>query len=94
MNCLITGGAGFIGSHLAEEILRRGDDVFVIDDLSTGNIHNIQHLKAQPRFHYTIDSCANRSLLAELKSCRVETVVIESVDTLGRRLLDEPPSRV
>ena len=48
MRVLITGGAGFIGSHLAEALLERGDEVFVLDDLSTGSIDNIAHLKAQP----------------------------------------------
>ena len=49
MACLITGGAGFVGSHLAEELLKRGETVHVIDDLSTGSIKNIQHLKTQKR---------------------------------------------
>jgi len=66
MKFLITGGAGFIGSHLAEELLRRGDRVHVLDDLSTGSIENIRHLKPDPRFAYTIESAANRPLVAEL----------------------------
>jgi len=56
---LITGGAGFIGSHLSDAYIKRGDEVYVIDDLSTGSIENIQHLKSHPRFHYTIDSVTN-----------------------------------
>ncbi len=63
---LITGGAGFVGSHLAEALLARGDEVYVIDDLSTGAISNIAHLKANPRFHYTIDTIAHEAVLAEL----------------------------
>jgi UDP-glucose 4-epimerase len=63
---LITGGAGFIGSHLAEALLARGDRVLVIDDLSTGRIQNIEHLKENPAFSYTIDSVMNRPLTAEL----------------------------
>lgn len=63
---LVTGGAGFIGSHLAEYLLARGDEVYVIDDLSTGSISNIAHLKANPRFHYTIDTMMHESVLAEL----------------------------
>ncbi len=63
---LITGGAGFIGSHLAEQLLARGDEVYIIDDLSTGSISNIAHLKSNPRFHYTIDTIAHEAVLAEL----------------------------
>jgi UDP-glucose 4-epimerase len=66
MKILITGGAGFIGSHLAEALLAEGEEVFIIDDLSTGSIDNIVHLKDNPRFHYTIDSIKNQSLMAEL----------------------------
>jgi len=50
---LITGGAGFIGSHLAEKMLARGDEVFVIDDLSTGSLDNIKHLQDNPSLHFT-----------------------------------------
>ena len=64
--CLITGGAGFIGSHLAEALLARGDRVVVIDDLSTGSIQNIEHLKGNASFDYVIDSIMNRPLTAEL----------------------------
>ena len=60
MRVLITGGAGFIGSHLADAYLQRGDEVLIIDDLSTGTIENIRHLKNNPRFHYTIDSVHNQ----------------------------------
>jgi UDP-glucose 4-epimerase len=63
---LITGGAGSIGSQLAEELLKRGDEVYVLDDLSTGSINNIKHLKTNPRFHYVIDTMMHESLLAEL----------------------------
>jgi UDP-glucose 4-epimerase len=63
---LITGGAGFIGGHLAEELLAHGSGVHVLDDLSTGSIDNIRHLKQHPRFEYTIDSAANVRLVAEL----------------------------
>ena len=66
MRVLITGGAGFVGSHLAEALLDRGDEVFVLDNLSTGSIDNIDHLKPHPSFHYTIDSVTNEPLLAEL----------------------------
>jgi UDP-glucose 4-epimerase len=66
MKYLITGGAGFVGSHLAEELLRRGHEVYVVDDLSTGSIENIRHLKSSDRFHYTIDTCNNVGLMAEM----------------------------
>ena len=66
MRVLITGGAGFIGSHLAEALLARGDDVLILDDLSTGSMENIRHLKPLPNFHYWIDTVMNRILLAEL----------------------------
>ncbi|GAB4314427.1 MAG: SDR family NAD(P)-dependent oxidoreductase [Candidatus Sumerlaeia bacterium] len=63
---LITGGAGFIGSHLAERLIEGGDRVLVIDDLSTGSMNNILGLKAHPRFEYVIDSIMNEPLMAEL----------------------------
>ncbi len=63
---LITGGAGFIGSHLAEELLARGNEVWVIDDLSTGSIVNIDPLRGHPKFHYVIDTIMNFNLMAEL----------------------------
>jgi hypothetical protein len=59
MRVLITGGAGFIGSHLADAYLFRGDRVHVIDDLSTGSIRNIEFLKSNPSFSYTIDRIQN-----------------------------------
>ena len=66
MRILITGGAGFIGSHLAEKLLTQGHAVHVLDDLSTGSIENIRHLRHEPRFSYTIDSCHDSRLVAEL----------------------------
>jgi UDP-glucose 4-epimerase len=66
MRILITGGAGFIGSHLSEALLDAGHQVLVIDDLSTGAIDNIAHLKSRPGFEYTIDSVFNESLVAEM----------------------------
>lgn len=65
MKILITGGAGFIGSHLAELLLDAGHDVFVLDDLSTGSMDNIDHLKTHPRFDYVIDTIFNDAVLAE-----------------------------
>lgn len=66
MRVLITGGAGFIGSHLAEELLARGHAVHVLDDLSTGSMENVRHLRQDARFSYTIDSCHDSRLVAEL----------------------------
>lgn len=66
MHLLITGGAGFIGSHLAEELLSRGHTVHVLDDLSTGSIGNIRHLRAETGFDHTIDSCHDARVVAEL----------------------------
>src|SRR5215470_11218361 len=91
MQALITGGAGFIGSHLAEALLARGDEVFVIDDLSTGSIENIAHLKGQPKFHYTIDSVTNEPLLAEMLD-RCDTVV-HLAAAVGVKLIVEAPVR-
>ncbi len=65
-NILVTGGAGFIGSHLAERLLDMEHDVRIIDDLSTGSILNIEHLKNNPRFGYVLDTIMNRSIMAEL----------------------------
>jgi UDP-glucose 4-epimerase len=89
LRVLITGGAGFIGSHLAEALLSRGDEVFVLDNLSTGSIDNIGHLKGQPRFHYTIDSVTNEPLLAELVD-RCDTVV-HLAAAVGVKLIVEAP---
>ena len=66
MRVLITGGGGFIGSHLADELLASGDSVHVLDDLSTGGIDNIRHLMSHPRFDYTIESVTHVPTVAEL----------------------------
>jgi UDP-glucose 4-epimerase len=66
MRILITGGAGFIGSHLSDNLLGLGHDVTVIDDLSTGSVDNIREAKENPRFQYFIDTIFNKPLLAEL----------------------------
>lgn len=68
MKNLITGGAGFIGSHLAEELLKRKDEVIVIDDLSTGRMDNINKLRSNARFSYHIDTIMNEKLMRKLIS--------------------------
>ncbi len=91
MKILITGGAGFIGSHLSEAYLERGDEVFVIDDLSTGSFENIQHLKSNAKFHYTIDSVHNQPALAELvDQC---DVIFHLAAAVGVKLIVESPVR-
>ncbi len=91
MKVLITGGAGFIGSHLSDTYIERGDEVFVLDDLSTGSIDNIQYLKKHPRFHYTIDSVHKAHLVAELvDEC---DVVFHLAAAVGVKLIVESPVR-
>ena len=91
MHYLITGGAGFIGSHLAEALLARGDQVTVIDDLSTGSIRNIQHLKSDPRFSYIVGSMINRALTAELVDAADQ--VFHLAAAVGVKLIVESPVR-
>lgn len=89
MRVLITGGAGFIGSHLSDACLERGDEVFIIDDLSTGSFQNIRHLKDHPRFHYTIDNVHNQPVTAELvDQC---DVIFHLAAAVGVKLIVESP---
>ncbi len=91
MRVLITGGAGFIGSHLADAYLERGDEVFILDDLSTGSMDNIRHLRSNPRFHYTIESVHHGPTVAELvDQC---DVVFHLAAAVGVRLIVESPVR-
>jgi UDP-glucose 4-epimerase len=86
---LITGGAGFVGSHLAEALLDAGHRVQVIDDLSTGTIDNIVHLKPNPKFSYVIDTVFNESLTAELVDAA--DVVFHLAAAVGVKLIVERP---
>ncbi len=91
MRVFITGGAGFIGSHLADAYLAQGDEVFILDDLSTGSIDNIRHLRDNPRFHYTIESVHHAPTVAELvDQC---DVVFHLAAAVGVRLIVDSPVR-
>jgi UDP-glucose 4-epimerase len=91
MRILITGGAGFIGSHLAEAFIDRGDRVHVLDDLSTGSIDNIRALKDDARFGYTIDSCHDARLVAELVDAA--DYVYHLAAAVGVQLIVDSPVR-
>jgi UDP-glucose 4-epimerase len=89
VKALLTGGAGFIGSHLAERLLELGHEVQVLDNLSTGSMENIAHLKGRPAFSYVIDSVTNEPLLAEMiDQC---DVVFHLAAAVGVKLIVEQP---
>jgi UDP-glucose 4-epimerase len=89
MRALITGGAGFIGSHLAEKLLAVGHDVTILDDLSTGSAENIAHLKNDTAFEYHLDTIFNRQLVAELVD--LADVVFHLAAAVGVRRIVEYP---
>lgn len=91
MKFLITGGAGFIGSHLAETLLDEGHKVTIIDDLSTGSIENIEHLKERKGFNYVIDTIMNTPVLAELVD-RCD-IIYHLAAAVGVMLIVESPVR-
>lgn len=91
MRFLITGGAGFIGSHLAERLLDRGDHVVLLDNLSTGSMENIRHLKSSERMSYHLDNIENRQLLAELVDDA--DVIVHLAAAVGVKLIVESPVR-
>ena len=88
---LITGGAGFIGSHLAERLLERGDQVLLMDNLSTGSMENIRHLKKYDRMHYFLEPLENRQLLAELVD--EADIIFHLAAAVGVKLIVESPVR-
>jgi UDP-glucose 4-epimerase len=88
---LITGGAGFIGSHLAERLLSRGDHVVLLDNLSTGSVENIRHLKSHENMQHHFDDIENRELVAELVDDA--DVVVHLAAAVGVKLIVESPVR-
>lgn len=91
MRALITGGAGFIGSHLADHLLAEGHKVHVLDDLSTGANDNIRHLKGDAAFSYVIDSCADARVVAEMVDDA--DVVFHLAAAVGVELIVDSPVR-
>jgi UDP-glucose 4-epimerase len=91
MRWLITGGAGFIGSHLAEFLLQQGDEVYVIDDLSTGSARNVAAIRNNPAFHFIVDSITNVPVVTELVD--LADRVVHLAAAVGVRLIVESPVR-
>jgi UDP-glucose 4-epimerase len=98
MRILITGGAGFIGSHLCDELLKKGDYVTIIDDLSTGRMENIEHIKAYPNFQFAIETVTNETVMDRLVSecdviyhlaaaVGVELIVNKPVEVIERNIV-------
>jgi UDP-glucose 4-epimerase len=88
---LITGGAGFIGSHLSERLLARGDRVVLLDNLSTGSMDNIRHLKTSGQMEYHLDNIENHQLVAELVDDA--DIVVHLAAAVGVKLIVESPVR-
>ena len=92
MRALVTGGAGFIGSHLVEALLRRNHHVTVIDDLSTGRFSNIEHLTAHPKFHFALETITNETVMDRLVSeC---DVIFHLAAAVGVQLVVSQPVHV
>jgi UDP-glucose 4-epimerase len=91
MRWLITGGAGFIGSHLAEYLIQQGDEVYVIDDLSTGNARNVASIRHHDRFHLVVDTVNNFPVVMELVD--MADRVVHLAAAVGVRLIVESPVR-
>ena len=93
MKILVTGGAGFIGSNLCDLLISRGEQVQVIDDLSTGSLENIVHLAGNPDFNYHIDSILNAELMDEL-ICKCDCVVHLAAAVGVKYVLENPLSSI
>jgi UDP-glucose 4-epimerase len=91
MRVLITGGAGFIGSHLAEHLIARGDEVYALDDLSTGRVQNLANLKDNPNFHLIVESVLHPAIVNELVN-KVD-VVYHLAAAVGVKTIVEQPVR-
>lgn len=91
MKVFITGGAGFIGSHLTEALLEQGHEVFILDDLSTGAAENFQPFKTHAKFHYHVASFTDVSLVNELVDCADVTYHLAAA--VGVKLIVESPVR-
>jgi len=89
MKILITGGAGFVGSHLADKLIGEGHEITVIDDLSTGRYSNVAHLEEDPKFRLLIDTVLNVKLMEEL--IRESDRVFHMASAVGVRLIMERP---
>jgi len=91
MRWLVTGGAGFIGSHLSEFLIDSGDEVYVLDDLSTGSARNLSAIRQHERLHFVVDSVSNATVVAELVD--LADCVVHLAAAVGVRLIVESPVR-
>lgn len=91
MIAFVTGGAGFVGSHLAERLIEEGHEVWVLDDLSTGAMHNLDSFADSPRFHHRVGSVMDEQLVGELVD-RAD-VVFHLAAAVGVKLIVEHPTR-
>ncbi len=91
MKVLITGGAGFIGSHLTELLLQQDDEVFILDDLSTGSLANLDHLREDPRLHLVVDSVLHPAIVNEL--VHKADLVYHLAAAVGVKTIVEQPVR-
>ena len=91
MRILVTGGAGFIGSHLVERLLERGDDVYVVDDLSTGSLDNLKAVKHHENLHINVDSILNWPIINETVA-RCDQVVHLAAAVGVMKIINSPAS--